>query len=85
MKADLKFRRQLSTVLVAVLAAAGSARAEIQLKHVWTHDAGGAARAEIVAHDHEAQQLLVVNGDQRCVMQLDVRTGRELGRIDVSA
>jgi DNA-binding beta-propeller fold protein YncE len=84
MKTVLNCRWAPLTVLVAVLASAGDARADVTLEHLWTHDAGGEARAEIVAYDERAQQLLVVNGHQRCVTRLDVRTGRELGRLDVS-
>jgi hypothetical protein len=84
MRIDLTCHGGSFAVLVAVLATAGAARAEIKLEHLWTHGAGGRARAEIVAYDQLAGQLLVVNGDQRCVTQLDLRTGRELGRLDVS-
>lgn len=88
MKNDLNCLWAAVVVLAAALAATGAARADtqvgIELKHLWTHDAGGPARAEIPAYDADAEQLLVVNGDQRCVMRLDVRTGRELGRLDVS-
>lgn len=73
-------------LLLAVAAAAGfSEGAGITLKHVWTHNAGGAARAEIVAYDAEAKEFLVVNGAERCVMRLEAATGREVGRLDVSS
>lgn len=58
--------------------------AGIRLRHLWTHDAGGAGRAEIVAFDAAAKELLVVNGTDRCVTRLAV-TGREVGRLDVSS
>jgi DNA-binding beta-propeller fold protein YncE len=60
------------------------ASAEIVLQHLWTHNAAGEARAEIVAYDDLAQQFLVVNGAQQCVMRLDARTGREIGRFDLT-
>lgn len=59
--------------------------AAVRLERIWTHDAGGSARAEIVAYDEAAEEFLTVDGDQRCVVRLDVGTGRELGRFDVSA
>lgn len=72
--------------LLAVATAANSSEGdEVTLKHVWTHDAGGAARAEIVAYDKEAREFLVVNGQERCVMRLEAATGREVGRLDVSS
>lgn len=80
--------RQLVLALLLVFATGGTvpvAAAEIELRQVWTHDAGGAARAEIVAFDQAAKELLVVNGADRCVTRLAAATGQELGRLDVSA
>ncbi len=66
------------------LATSAAAHAEVALEHVWTHDAGGAARAEIVAYNRATGRLLVGNGDERCVVELDLRTGRETGRYQVA-
>lgn len=67
-----------------VLSLAADARGAGTLEPVWTHRAGGAGGAEIVAYDAAAQEFLVVNGAQRCVTRLDARTGSELGRLDVA-
>jgi hypothetical protein len=82
-----RFRRFRSVVLVwgAVAAARPAASAEVALEHVWTHAGGGPACAEIVAYDEAARELLVGNGAERCVVRLDVATGREVGRLDVAA
>jgi DNA-binding beta-propeller fold protein YncE len=83
MKAIL-YRTCLSlAALVAPLDTVGDC-ADVELEQVWTHSAGGEARAEIVAYDAANEQLLVVNGDERCVTRLDARTGRERGRFDVA-
>jgi DNA-binding beta-propeller fold protein YncE len=77
---------RLVGLLLAVLATAHSTvGAGVALEQLWTHDAGGLARAEIVAYDAQAREFLVVNGDERCVMRLDAATGREVGRLDVRA
>ena len=87
-------RQFFSTVLLvtvcvtAICAAADRAspkdHPEIQLNHLWTNHAGGLERAEIVVYDSAAKEFLVGNGPERCVMRLDARTGKELGRFDVS-
>lgn len=61
------------------------ADAGVALRRLWTHDAGGLGRAEIVAFDAEANQFLVVNGTERCVMRLDATTGRQVDRLEVSS
>ncbi|MEX2092643.1 MAG: choice-of-anchor I family protein, partial [Pirellulales bacterium] len=82
----MRLDRQLVRLGFVIAAAmAMNAQAAVTLKHVWTHDAGGLGRAEIVAYDSAAQEFLVGNGPERCVMRLDVRTGKEVGRFDVSA
>jgi len=57
----------------------------ILLEHLWTHDAGGPGRAEIVAFDAASNEFLVVSGAERCVTRLEATTGREVGRLDVSS
>jgi DNA-binding beta-propeller fold protein YncE len=72
-------------ILAAVMALApGVASAAVKLHHLWTNDAGGLERAEIVVYDDAAKQFLVGNGPERCVMRLEATTGKELGRYDVS-
>jgi DNA-binding beta-propeller fold protein YncE len=71
-------------LFAAACATTLEARAAIKLSHVWTHDAGGPAAAEIVTYDAAAKEFLVGNGADRCVMRLDARTGKEIGRFDVS-
>lgn len=71
--------------LLAVVAAPQIAGGGVRLVHVWTHDAGGEARAEIVAYDAEAGELLVTDGDRQRVTRLDLRRGCVVGRYDVSA
>lgn len=80
-----QFSRSFAAVSTLALAAccAGALGAP-SLEFAWSHNAGGLGRAEIVAFDAAAQEFLVVNGTDRCVMRLDVQTGRELGRLDVS-
>jgi DNA-binding beta-propeller fold protein YncE len=72
-------------MLIWTFAAVSPVVGQVRLELLWTHNAGGNARAEIVAYDAAGGQFLVVNGDQRCVMRVDARSGRELGRFDVSA
>lgn len=67
-----------------MMCAASGANAANALEHVWTHQGGGKAHAEIVAFDATAGEFLVVNGAERCVTRLDARSGKELGRLDVS-
>lgn len=69
--------------LLAMLSTASPSPAALRLKPVWSHGAGGLGRAEIVAYDSVAEEFLVVNGTERCVMRLDAGTGRELGRLDL--
>jgi DNA-binding beta-propeller fold protein YncE len=71
--------------LLSACAATACAQAAVKLEQIWTHNAGGVGRAEIVAYDTDAEEFLVVNGTQRCVTRLAARTGNELGRLDVSA
>ncbi len=81
----MQLDRQLVRLVFAVVSTtAVQANAAVTLQQVWTHDAGGLGRAEIVAYDAAAQEFLVVNGTERCVMRLDARTGKEVGRLDVS-
>jgi DNA-binding beta-propeller fold protein YncE len=82
----MRFDRQLVWLFVLVaIATAVNAQAAATLQPVWTHDAGGLGRAEIVAYDAVAQEFLVGNGPERCIIRLDARTGTEIGRFDVSA
>jgi DNA-binding beta-propeller fold protein YncE len=76
--------RLLSIGLCVVSAIAHVALAQVSLHPLWTNDAGGLERAEIVVYDFDAKELLVGNGPDRCIMRLDARTGKELGRLDVS-
>ena len=71
--------------LLVVFATPPMADAGVRLVRVWTHDAGGKARAEIVVFDADARELLVTNGDQQRITRLDLRRGCEVGRYDVSA
>jgi DNA-binding beta-propeller fold protein YncE len=80
-----KYLLKAMAACAVVAVPATGLRAEVRLEQLWVHNAGGSARAEIVAYDPISQQLLVGNGDERCVMRIDVRSGRELGRFDVSA
>jgi DNA-binding beta-propeller fold protein YncE len=78
-------RRLLAAGAMGVMmCAASGANAAVVLEHVWTHEGGGKAHAEIVAFDAVAGEFLVVNGAARCVTRLDARSGKELGRLDVS-
>ncbi len=54
------------------------------LHPLWTNNAGGLERAEIVVYDADAKEFLVGNGPERCIMRLEALTGKELGRLDVS-
>jgi len=84
MRHERQFARMALFFAVAC-AVALEADAAVKLEHVWTHDAGGPGRAEIVAYDAAAREFLVGNGPERCVLRLDARTGKEVGRFDVSA
>jgi hypothetical protein len=77
------WRCKLVMTLAAVIGFVSNVHA-LTLEQIWTHNAGGTGRAEIVAFDSAAEEFLVVNGTERCVMRLDARTGRELGRLDVA-
>lgn len=70
--------------LLALFAAPASAQTSVRLERVWTHDAGGQARAEIVACDAAAGELLVTNSAEYCVTRLDLRSGCKLGRYSVA-
>lgn len=83
MKCSRQFALTWFVVVANGLLLSTTAKA-IEFRHLWTHDAGGPGRAEIVAYDEAARQLLVVNGAERCVMQLDVKSGREVDRWDQS-
>jgi DNA-binding beta-propeller fold protein YncE len=83
----MRLKRQFVTCALIVFVAAASALdaiAAVKLTHLWTHHAGGPAAAEIVAYDAAAKEFLVGNGAERCVMRLDARSGKEVGRFDVS-
>jgi DNA-binding beta-propeller fold protein YncE len=81
----MRLDRQLVRLFfVAACATAVHANAAVTLQHLWTHNAGGLGRAEIVAYDAAAEEFLVVDGTERCVLRLDARTGKEVGRFDVS-
>jgi hypothetical protein len=76
--------RLLSIGLCVVFATTDGALAKVSLHPLWTHDAGGLERAEIVVYDADAKEFLVGNGPERCIMRLDARSGIEVGRLDVS-
>jgi 2',3'-cyclic-nucleotide 2'-phosphodiesterase/3'-nucleotidase/5'-nucleotidase len=89
---NMRFLRQpvptailLTAWAVAHCALAQPAAAAVKLQQLWTHDAGGTARAEIVAFDATANEILVGNGVDHCITRLDVHTGQERGRFDVAA
>jgi hypothetical protein len=74
----------VAVMFSACYSSADRARADVLLEHVWTHDGGGSARAEIVAYSPALRQFLVTSSAERCVKRLDARNGREIGRWDVS-
>jgi hypothetical protein len=76
--------RLVSTALLIACAAPHAALAKVSLHPLWTNNAGGLERAEIVVYDAAAQEVLVGNGPDRCIMRLDALTGKEVGRLDVS-
>lgn len=75
---------RLLAIALGIALAAHAAQAEVSLHPLWTNDAGGLERAEIIVYDAAAQEFLVGNGPERCIMRLDARTGKEVGRLDVS-
>ncbi|MGE3244420.1 MAG: choice-of-anchor I family protein, partial [Pirellulales bacterium] len=75
----------IGPLLVLAVTYPAAADPGVALQRLWRHDAGGLGRAEIVAFDAAANELLVVNGTERCVMRLDARSGREVDRLDVSS
>lgn len=74
----------LTIGLCTVIAATNCAQAKVSLHPLWVNNAGGLERAEIVVYDSAAQEFLVGNGPERCIMRLDALTGKEVGRLEVS-